>query len=80
MEKPGGPFAQAETELPQSKILSKDAGPFFTFFYFFTFTFSHFCYKLIFIYKQPWTGLSSQSCLYFQGFLDSKLLNDCLVV
>ena len=27
-EKPGGTFAQAETELPQSKILSKDAGPF----------------------------------------------------
>ena len=32
MEKPGGPFAQAEIELPQSEILSKDAGPFFTFF------------------------------------------------
>ena len=31
-EKPGGSFAQAETELPQSEILSKDAGPFFTFF------------------------------------------------
>ena len=27
-EKPGGSFAQAETELPQSEILSKDAGPF----------------------------------------------------
>ena len=26
-------FAQAETELPQSEILSKDAGPFFTFFF-----------------------------------------------
>ena len=32
-EKPGGSFAQAETELPQSEILSKDAGPFFTFFF-----------------------------------------------
>ena len=33
MEKPDDSFAQAETELPQSKILSKDAGPFFTFFF-----------------------------------------------
>ena len=33
MEKPGDSFAQAETELPQSEILSKDAGPFFTFFF-----------------------------------------------
>ena len=32
MEKPGGWFAQAETELPQSEILNKDAGPFLTFF------------------------------------------------
>ena len=28
MEKRGGSFAQAETELPWSEILSKDAGPF----------------------------------------------------
>ena len=33
MKKPGGSFAQAETELPQSEVLSKDAGPFFTFFF-----------------------------------------------
>ena len=32
-EKPGDSFEQAETELPQSEILSKDAGPFFTFFF-----------------------------------------------
>ena len=31
--KPGGSFAQAETELPQGEILSKDAGPFLTFFF-----------------------------------------------
>ena len=28
MQKPGCSFAQVETELPQSEILSKDAGPF----------------------------------------------------
>ena len=33
MEKPAASFAQAETELPQSEILSKDAGPFLTFFF-----------------------------------------------
>ena len=33
MEKPGGSFAQAETELPQGEILSKYAGPFLTFFF-----------------------------------------------
>ena len=33
MEKPGGSFAQAETELPQCEILSKDGGPFLTFFF-----------------------------------------------
>ena len=32
-EKPAASFAQAETELPQSEILRKDAGPFFTFFF-----------------------------------------------
>ena len=32
-EKPGDSFAQVETELPQSEILSKDAGPFLTFFF-----------------------------------------------
>ena len=41
--------------------------------------FSHFCYALIFIYKQLGSVLSSQSSLYFQGFLASKLLNGCLV-
>ena len=32
-ERPGGSFAQVETELPQREILSKDAGPFLTFFF-----------------------------------------------
>ena len=31
-------------------------------------------------YKRLESGLSPQSCLYFQGFWGSKLLNDCLVV
>ena len=31
MQKLGDSFAQAKTELPQTEILSKDAGPFFTF-------------------------------------------------
>ena len=40
---------------------------------------SHFCYALIFIYKQLGSVLSSQSYLYFQGVLASKLLNGCSV-
>ena len=32
-KKPGSWFAQAEAELPQSEILSEDAGPFLTFFF-----------------------------------------------
>ena len=32
-----------------------------------------------FFYKQLGSGLSPKSCLYFQGFGRSKLLNDCLV-
>ena len=32
-EKPGGSFVQAETELSLGEILSKDAGPFLTFFF-----------------------------------------------
>ena len=36
------------------------------------------CYYTFF-YKQLWSGLSPQSCLYFQGFRDSKLLNVWLV-
>ena len=70
-EKPGGWFAQAETELPQSEILSKDAGPFLTLFFR---CFSHIFATLIFIYKQLGSGLSFQSYLYFQGFLGSSLL------
>ena len=31
-------------------------------------------------YKQPESGLSPQSCSYFQGFWGLKLLNGCLVV
>ena len=34
----------------------------------------------ILFYKQLGSGLSPQSCLYFQGFWSSELLNDCLVV
>ena len=33
MEKPGDSFTQAETEVPQSEVLSKDGGLFFTFFF-----------------------------------------------
>ena len=46
-EKPDGSFAQTETELLQGEILSKDAGPFLTFFfsvfltYFYTFSHIH---------------------------------------
>ena len=35
--------------------------------------------RLIF-YKQQGSGFSLQSCLYFQVFCGSKLLNGCLVV
>ena len=35
---------------------------------------------LFFCYKQPGSGLSPQSCLYFQGFFGSKLPNGFLVV
>ena len=65
----GGWFAQAETELPQSKILSEDAVPFLTLFFR---CFSHIFATLIFIYKQLGSGLSFQSYLYFQGFLGSR--------
>ena len=33
-----------------------------------------------FFYKQLGSGLSPQSCSYFQVFWGSKLLNGCLVV
>ena len=42
--------------------------------------FSQFCYTLIFIYKQLGSGVIPQSCLYFQGFMGSKLFNVCLAV
>ena len=35
---------------------------------------------LAFFYKQLWSGLSPKSCLYFQGFRGSKLLNGFSVV
>ena len=41
---------------------------------------SQFCYTLIFIYKQLGSGVIPQSCLYFQGFMGSKLFNVCLAV
>ena len=37
----------------------------------------HYAY---FFYKQLESDLSPQSCLYFQGFRGSELLNGCLVV
>ena len=37
-------------------------------------------YENTIFYKQLGSGLSTQSCLYFQGFRGSKLLNGCLVV
>ena len=42
--------------------------------------FSQFCYTLILIYKQLGSGVIPQSCLYFQGFMGSKLFNVCLAV
>ena len=33
-----------------------------------------------YFHKQVESGLSPQSCSYFQGCQDSKLLNDCLVL
>ena len=35
--------------------------------------------RLHLFYKQLGSGLRPQSCLYFQGFRSSKLLNGCLV-
>ena len=35
---------------------------------------------LHYFYKQPRSGLSPQSCLYFRDFLRSKLFISCLVV
>ena len=37
------------------------------------------CFIQLF-YKQQGSGLCPQSCLQFQGYLDSKLLNGCLVI
>ena len=36
-------------------------------------------YDMYFFYKQLGSGLNRQSCLYFQGFRGSKLLNGYLV-
>ena len=70
MEKPGDSFAQAETELPEGEILSKDTGlPLSSSGGFFTFL----PYTFL-IYKQLWSGLSSRSCLYFQGLLPQSCL------
>ena len=35
--------------------------------------------SLYVFYKQLRSGRTTQSCLYFQGFWGSKLLNGCLV-
>ena len=37
-------------------------------------------YETALFYKQLESGLNTQSCLYFEGFLGSKLFNGCLVV
>ena len=39
-----------------------------------------FANKLCFLYKQLGSDPSPQTCLYFQNFKSSKLLNGCLVV
>ena len=38
------------------------------------------CLTVHFFYKQPGSDSNHQSCLYFQDFQGSKLLNVCLVV
>ena len=43
-------------------------------------TFGTLRYTYFFFYKLLRSGLSPESCLYFQGFRSSKLLNGCLVV
>ena len=60
-EKPGGSFAQAETELPQGEILSKDAGPFLTFFFR---CFSHIFAKLLFLFISNYGQASALEIAY----------------
>ena len=77
-QKPSGWFSQAETEnYPRVRFWVKMQVPFLISS---SGIFSHFCYTLIFIYKQLGSSLSLQSCLYFQVFLVSKLHNGFLVV
>ena len=64
-------------KLSQSEVLSKGAGC-RSFSYFLLQVFlSHFCYTPIFNYKQLGSGLSPQSCSYFQGVF---LAQSCLMV
>ena len=39
-----------------------------------------FSINTLLFYKKPGSSLSPESCLYFQGFCVSKLLNGCLLV
>ena len=77
-EKTGGSFAQAETELPQGDILSKDAGPFLNFFFR---CFSHvFALHLFLIISNYGQASALEIAYILKVFLGSKLLNGCLVV
>ena len=61
MVKPGDSFPQVETELPQSGILSKDAGPFLTFFFR---CFSHIFAKLLFLFISNYGQASALEIAY----------------
>ena len=60
-EKPDGSFAQTETELLQGEILSKDAGPFLTFFFR---CFSHIFAKLLFLFISNYGQASALEIAY----------------
>ena len=73
-EKPGGSFAQAETELSQGEILSKDAGPFLTFSFR---CFSHIFAKLLFLFISNYGQASALEMVYiFKIFW----AHSCLIV
>ena len=64
LEKPGDSFVEAEIELHQTEILSKDAGTLLLSLLVF---FSYFCHTLVFIYKQLWSAL--EIAYIFKSFL-----------
>ena len=77
-EKPDDSFPQAEAGLPQSEILSKDAGPLFTFFFR---CFSHSFGIHLFLFINSSGQASAPEVAYiFKVFWTQKLLNGCLVV